>query len=109
MPETVVTVVAIVFTSSAKADEIGVGAIPGAPFMLGTLVMLLIGVTAYVYRGKRQRLTLQVDRAHASRDLGFFLVYYSVAVALALLPEPIHSLRSVIGWLFIPAYALYLF
>ena len=53
MPETVVPVVAIVFTNTAKADEIGVGAILGAPFMLGTLVMLLIGVTAYLYREKR--------------------------------------------------------
>jgi cation:H+ antiporter len=109
MPETVVPVVAIVFTNSTKADEIGVGAILGAPFMLGTLVMLLIGVTAYVYRGKRQRLTLHVDRAHASRDLGFFLICYSVAVALALLPEPIHSARSMVGWLFVPAYGVYLF
>jgi len=32
-----------------------------------------------------------------------------VAVALAVLPDPIHSLRSVVGWLFIPAYVLYLF
>jgi cation:H+ antiporter len=109
MPETVVPVVAIVFTNSAKADDIGVGAILGAPFMLGTLVMLLIGVTAYVNRAKRGRLTLQVDRAHASRDLGFFLICYSVAVALALLPEPIRGIRSFVGWLFVPAYALYLF
>jgi cation:H+ antiporter len=109
MPETVVPVVAIVFTNSVKADDIGVGAILGAPFMLATLVMLLIGATAYVFRGKRQRLTLRVDRAHASRDLGFFLICYSVAVALALLPDPIHGLRSVVGWFFIPAYALYLF
>ncbi|MHB8632308.1 MAG: sodium:calcium antiporter [Candidatus Limnocylindria bacterium] len=109
MPETVVPVVAIVFTNSAKADDIGVGAILGAPFMLGTLVMLLIGLTAFVYRGRRKRLTLRVDRAHASRDLGFFLVCYSVAVALALLPDPIHGIRSVVGWLFVPAYLLYLF
>jgi len=54
MPETVVPVVAIVFTNSVKADDIGVGAILGAPFMLATLVMLLIGVTAYVFREKRR-------------------------------------------------------
>jgi cation:H+ antiporter len=109
MPETVVPVVAIVFTGSARAGEIGVGAILGAPFMLSTLVMLLIGATAYVYRRRRARLTLRVDRAHASRDLGFFLVCYSVAVALALLPEPLRGARLIAGWLFIPTYALYLF
>src|SRR5258708_34446703 len=74
MPETVVPVVAIVFTNSAKADDIGVGAILGAPFMLATLVMLLIGVTAYVSRGRPPRLPLRVARAHPSRALGFFLV-----------------------------------
>jgi len=108
MPETVVPVVAIVFTSSLKADDIGVGAILGAPFMLATLVMLLIGVTAYFYRGRRKRLTLRVDRAHASRDLGFFLVCYTVALALAVLPDPWHDVRHVVGWLFVPAYVLYL-
>jgi len=108
MPETVVPVVAIVFTNSVKADEIGVGAILGAPFMLATLVMLLIGVTAYVYRGRRARLTLRVDRAHASRDLGFFLVCYTVALALALLPDPWRDARHIVGWLFVPAYVLYL-
>src|SRR5438876_7429641 len=108
MPETVVPVVAILFTNTVKGDEIGVGAILGAPFMLATLVMLLIGVTAYVYRDRRKRLTLRVDRAHASRDLGFFLVCYSVAVGLALLPDPVREIRHVAGWLFIPAYALYL-
>ena len=108
MPETVVPVVAIVFTNSLKANDIGVGAILGAPFMLATLVMLLIGVTAYVYRGRRKRLTLRVDRAHASRDLGFFLACYTVALALAVLPEPWHDARHLVGWLFVPAYVLYL-
>src|SRR4030081_1966399 len=103
-PETLIPVVAILFTNTPDSAEIGVGAILGAPFMLGTLVMLLIGVTAYMYRGKRGRSTLQVDRAHASRRLGFFLICYSVAVALALLPNPIRGIRSIVGWLFVPAY-----
>src|SRR5207245_9374506 len=86
-PETMIPVIAILFTNSADADEIGVGAILGAPFMLGTLVMLLIGVTAYVLRGRRKRDTLHVAAAHASRDMSFFLVMYSIALALALLPK----------------------
>src|SRR5207245_3324587 len=95
--------------NSADADEIGVGAILGAPFMLGTLVMLLIGVTAYVLRGRRKRDTLHVDAAHASRDMSFFLVMYSIALALALLPKDLHFLKGYLGWIFLPAYFLYLF
>src|SRR5207245_6391107 len=69
-PETLIPVVAILFTNTPDADEIGVGAILGAPFMLGTLVMLLIGATAFVLRRRRGRDTLRVDAAHATRDLG---------------------------------------
>ena len=108
-PETVVPIVAILFTGATKGGEIGVGAILGAPFMLATLVMLLIAATAFGYRGRRRRTTLQVDVAHASRDLGFFLACYGAAVALALLPVGLHPLRLVLGWLFAPAYALYLY
>lgn len=107
-PETLVPIVAILFTNSADADDIGVGAILGAPFMLGTLVMLLIGVTAFALRGRRGRDTLRVDRAHASRDLGFFLVMYSAAVAIALVP-PLRELKGILGWVFLPTYFLYLF
>jgi len=107
-PETLVPIVAILFTQSVDADDIGVGAILGAPFMLGTLVMLLIGVTAYLLRQRRGRLTLRVDRAHASRDLGFFLVMYAVALAIALVP-PLRDAKGVLGWIFLPAYFLYLY
>lgn len=107
-PETLIPIVAILFTNSAAADDIGVGAILGAPFMLGTLVMLLIGVTAFALRGRRGRDTLRVDRAHASRDLGFFLVMYSGALAIALIP-PLRELKGILGWIFLPTYFFYLF
>jgi cation:H+ antiporter len=107
-PETLVPIVAILFTNSVEADDIGVGAILGAPFMLGTLVMLLIGVTAFALRARRGRDTLRVDRAHASRDLGFFLVMYSAAVAIALIPA-LRDMKGILGWIFFPTYGLYLF
>lgn len=107
-PETMIPVIAIVFTNSADADEIGVGAILGAPFMLGTLVMFLIGVTAFVLRRRRGRNTLRVDAAHATRDLSFFLVLYALALALAVVPG-LEALKGYLGWIFLPAYFLYLF
>ena len=107
-PETLLPIVAILFTQSVEADDIGVGAILGAPFMLGTLVMLLIGATAYLLRARRRRTTLHVDRAHASRDLGFFLVMYTLALAIALV-GPLRDLKGILGWVFLPAYFLYLY
>src|SRR3989475_10375964 len=108
-PETLIPIVAILFTNTADSDDIGVGAILGAPFMLGTLVMLLIGVTAFVLRRKRKRDTLHVDAPHALRDLSFFLVLYTIALALALIPPEIHFVKSYLGWIFIRAYFFSLF
>ena len=107
-PETLIPVIAILFTNSADSDEIGVGAILGAPFMLATLVMLLIGATAWILRARRGRDTLHVDTAHATRDLSFFLVLYTLAVALALLPPELRGIKAYVGWIFIPAYFVYL-
>ncbi len=108
-PETLIPIVAILFTSSVDSDEIGVGAILGAPFMLATLVMLLIGLTAYLLRTRRGRDTLHVDAAHATRDMSFFLVLYTLALVLALLPAQLHFLKGIVGWVFLPSYFLYLF
>src|SRR5438876_7279325 len=108
-PETLLPIVAILFTQSVEADDIGVGAILGAPFMLGTLVMLLIGATAYLLRARRKRATLHVDAAHAKRDLSFFLVMYTLALALALVPRELHFLKNYLGWIFLPAYFVYLY
>lgn len=108
-PETLIPVVAILFTNTADSDDIGVGAILGAPFMLATLVMLLIGATAFFLRARRGRDTLRVDTPHASRDLSFFLVMYTLAVVLALLPPPLHFIKGYVGWVFLPTYFLYLF
>jgi cation:H+ antiporter len=108
-PETLIPVIAILFTNTTDSDEIGVGAILGAPFMLGTLVMLLIGVTALAFRRRRGRDTLHVDAAHATRDLSFFLVLYTLALGLALLPAPLHFLKQYLGWIFLPAYGVYLY
>jgi len=108
-PETLIPVIAILFTNSVDADEIGVGAILGAPFMLGTLVMLLIGATALVFRRRRGRGTLRVDAAHATRDLSFFLVLYTLALGLALAPPELHFVKGYLGWIFLPSYFLYLY
>lgn len=108
-PETLIPVIAILFTNSVDSDEIGVGAILGAPFMLATLVMLLVGATAFFLRKQRGRDTLRVDASHATRDLTFFLVFYTLALLLALAPADLHSVKGYVGWVFLPAYFVYLY
>ncbi|MDP9300810.1 MAG: sodium:calcium antiporter [Actinomycetota bacterium] len=85
LPETLLPIVAIVSGHEA-GDEIGVGAILGAPFMLTTLAMVVIGVAVLFYgRGGRRSLDLDTDRQVIQQDLGYFLVMYALAMIAGLL------------------------
>ena len=57
LPETLLPVVAILAGRGASGDEIGIGAILGAPLMLSTLAMASMGVTVLIVarRGNRGR------------------------------------------------------
>src|SRR5919199_424094 len=59
LPETMIPVVAIlgaliVGSGSAAAGEIGIGAILGAPFLLATLALFVVGAAALGYKRRRQ-------------------------------------------------------
>jgi cation:H+ antiporter len=85
LPETLLPLVAIL-SGHAAGDEIGVGAILGAPFMLTTLAMVVIAVTVLVTsRGGRRPKELEFDRRVLRQDLGYFLVMYALAVVAGLL------------------------
>jgi Sodium/calcium exchanger protein len=54
LPESVIPVVAIL-RGEPDADEVAVGAIVGAPFMLATIAMALMGYAALAYSRRRPR------------------------------------------------------
>ena len=85
LPETILPIIAII-SGHGTGDEIGTGAILGAPFMLTTLAMVVIAVAVILTaRGGRRGLTLQIDSRVIGHDLGTFLVMYSLAVIAGLL------------------------
>ena len=85
LPETLLPIIAIVSGHEA-GEEIGIGAILGAPFMLTTLAMVVIGVAVMIFaRGGRRSLDLVIDAAVIRQDLGYFLVMYSLAIVAGLL------------------------
>jgi cation:H+ antiporter len=88
LPETLLPIVAIL-SGHEKGDAIGVGAILGAPFMLSTLAMAILGLVVMVgsRRGHRSP-QLHHDGAVLARDLAFFLVMYSLATLAGLLRIP---------------------
>src|SRR5215510_15730446 len=53
MPETLIAIVALI--GATKSEDIAVGAIVGAPFLLATLAMGLVGLVAYIYRDRREQ------------------------------------------------------
>lgn len=106
LPETLVPIVAIVFTGGLKAEEIGIGAILGAPFMLSTLAFMMTGLAAIVYhrRGRRDH-DLQVDPATLGQDMAYFLVVYVIAIGLSFLPGK--PLKVIGGIGLLAAYVFY--
>src|SRR3954468_7122586 len=83
MPETLISIVALL-AAKEGADDVAIGAIVGAPFLLATLAMGLVGLFAYLYRDKRgQGVQLEVHRPTLERDLVFFLVLFTLAGLLA--------------------------
>lgn len=106
LPESIIPVVAIFFAGDTDTTHIGIGAILGAPFMLGTLALFIAGVATrcFTWRGPGVKF-LNVDTKIISRDLLFFILMYSLALAASLSnQETVHRLIAVF---LILAYIIY--
>jgi cation:H+ antiporter len=112
LPESMIAIVAILepVVSGGDAEgggEIGVGAILGAPFMLATLALAVVGASALAFRGRRpQGAKLVVDAATIGRDLRHFLVFFAGAAAVGLVPLPLW-LKAIAAVLLVAGYARY--
>lgn len=106
MPETIIPIIAILFGGGKAGDEVGIGAILGAPFMLSTVAFALIGITVIIYaaRGTRSR-SILVNSEILQRDLGYFLVVYTIAVGTAFLPS--QTLHMGVAIALLAVYGLY--
>jgi cation:H+ antiporter len=112
LPESMIAIVAIlepVLTGEASEEGalIGVGAILGAPFMLATLAMFVVGVSALVFQGSRdQGRRLRFDAATVGRDLGFFLAFFALAAGVGLVELPLYT-KVVVALVLAFGYGLY--
>jgi cation:H+ antiporter len=106
MPETLIAIVALV-GGAEGGDQVAIGAIVGAPFLLATLAMGLVGLFAYLYRDRREQgLELNAHAPTLERDIVFFLIFFAVALALGWgAPD---QLRIPVGVAVILAYVLYI-
>ena len=106
LPESVVTFVAIAFGTTPAEREIGVGAAMGGPLVLSTLAYGIVGLTLMGSERLRIRRkgALEVDYRRLSRDQGWFLIIFIGKLALGLVAFPG---KPWLGFLFLAAYALY--
>jgi cation:H+ antiporter len=85
LPETMIPIVAILFGNSEHSEDIGVGAILGAPFMLATLAMFVTGL-AVVWQARHREAgdVMPVDTRVLGADMRTFVIAYGIAIAAAL-------------------------
>ncbi len=110
MPESMVPLLAIFAGTDNKAvnEEIGVGAILGAPLMLSTLSLSLMGLSVLRQRGFDGG--LHPEPTGLNRDLNFFLFAFGVAgVALfiPLKPGALTTLHMLLAGLLVVTYFIY--
>ncbi|KPV44223.1 sodium:calcium antiporter [Alicyclobacillus ferrooxydans] len=106
LPETAVPVTAILLGRGNQASqEVGIGGILGAPFLLVTLGSLIIALSLLLTRKKvRNPAQLMIQNRAFHRDMGTFLVAYSFVLISGIVQVPLlhraapFLLLLVYGW-----------
>jgi len=113
LPETMIPVVALIGavlageSTGAAASEIGIGAILGAPFLIATLAMFIVGVAALGFGRRRENGTeLVIEKRTTRRDVIYFLVAFAVAAGVGIVALPTW-VKVLVAILLVGTYAFY--
>ncbi len=107
LPETMVPLLAI-FAGTQNTqvnEEIGVGAILGAPLMLSTLSLFLMSLAVLKKRGHDGH--MNPERSGLKRDLDFFLMAFSLAFVAMFIPHGEGWVRAAIAFVMVMIYFIY--
>ena len=105
MPETLIPIVAII-GGAEGSEDVAIGAIIGAPFLLATVAMALVGISALAFKRRREQGTsLRVHVPTLDRDLVFFLIFFAAGILIGVVvPEEVHIPLAIV---LVVAYAGY--
>lgn len=108
LPETMVPVVAVLSSTGSLQvrEEVGVGAILGAPMMLSTLTMLLMALFAARRRGWGG--LFKPEPTGLKRDLGWFLVAFGLGTIAMFIPVENMVLRGTVSLSLVLLYFFYI-
>jgi cation:H+ antiporter len=108
LPETMVPLLAI-FAGTQNAhlnEEIGVGAILGAPLMLSTLSLCMMAMAVLTKRGLQGHLI--PERTGLTRDLNFFLMAFSLSCIALFVPHDVPVIRVTLAISMVLIYFVYI-
>ncbi len=108
LPETSVPLLALLAgtQNSHTNEEIGVGAILGAPLMLATLSISLMALSVLSSRGKGG--ALRPEKTGLKRDLNFFILAFGFAAVALYIPHTLTEVRYALGFGMVLIYVLYI-
>jgi cation:H+ antiporter len=105
LPESVVTLVAVVFGKTPAQKDIGVGAALGGPLALSTLAYAVVGAMFLLDRARlHKKIAQEFSTTRLARDQAWFLAVFVAKVGLGLVA---FAWKPWSGWLFLTAYGLY--
>src|SRR5574340_353640 len=108
LPETMVPLLAI-FAGTADThlnEEIGVGAILGAPLMLSPLSLFLMSLAVLKKRSLQGHLA--PERSGLTRDLNFFLFAFSLSAVALFVPHEVPIIRVTLAIAMVLIYFVYI-
>jgi cation:H+ antiporter len=107
LPETSVPIIALLAGTASQAvnEEIGVGAILGAPLMLATLSTCLMAIAVLKTRGLKG--VVAPERTGFTRDLNYFLCAFMIAAAAMFVPHHAWQVRALFAVGLVGVYVMY--
>jgi cation:H+ antiporter len=108
LPETMIPIIAILVVGTEDANEIGIGAILGAPFLLSTAAFAVTGLGVIGFQQRRSNGTnMHVDSQVIRRDIGYFFAVYVFAIAASFIP--VDTAKQLVAGILLALYGLYLY